>query len=213
MKFSHPTREEELALIARIRKGDTAAWDEMILRNQGLVKARAERMKGCGGLDFDDLVGHGMLGLIRALEDYDPKKRVKFATYATPWVIQFMQRAIHNTGSLIRVPEYYRWREGSASSTECAKKAKVALGEAIEQARCSQPRPERIAAANDDARKLGRMLGTLPRASASVLKLRYGIEGEEQHTVDACAKRLKLTRRQVRQLETQAMHELARRRA
>lgn len=105
---------EERALAVRIRAGDAAARDELVEHNLALVVSVARRFEG-RGLDLDDLIGEGNLGLIRAAERYDPSFGVRFTTYATNWIKQAIGDALLNRAALIRLPAYQcralaRWR-------------------------------------------------------------------------------------------------------
>jgi RNA polymerase primary sigma factor len=98
------TRDEEYALAARIAAGDRTARNRLVQANLGLVVAIARRFLG-RGLDFDDLVGEGNLGLIRAAEEFDPRFGARFSTYAVCWIKQAMRHALMHTASTIRLPE------------------------------------------------------------------------------------------------------------
>jgi RNA polymerase primary sigma factor len=79
------------------------AWDCLVLHNQRLVHSL---IRSCldQGLEYEDLVQHGVLGLMRAARKFDPAKGYKFSTYATWWVRRSVSRAIADEGALIRVP-------------------------------------------------------------------------------------------------------------
>lgn len=102
---THPTRREQTMLARQARQGDAPSRDAMILRNQRLVQAIAQQYAG-RGLDLEDLVQEGMVGLIRAVDKFDPERGVAFSTYATWWIRQSIQRAIDNTARLIRIPAH-----------------------------------------------------------------------------------------------------------
>jgi RNA polymerase primary sigma factor len=97
------TRSEEAGLAARAGRGDLNATRRMIEAHRHLVTAVARGFRG-HGVDFDDLLQEGTLGLIRALERFDCGKGFRFATYASWWVRQGMQRAILDQGRTIRIP-------------------------------------------------------------------------------------------------------------
>ena len=61
-------------------------------------------ISGGGGLDLDDLVGEGNLGLIRAAEEFDPNFGVRFGTYATYWIKEKIRSALIDTATTIRLP-------------------------------------------------------------------------------------------------------------
>jgi RNA polymerase primary sigma factor len=98
------SREEEAVLSMRIQQGDEAAWEELVRCNLRLVISIACRYLGRPGLEFDDLIQEGNLGLMRAARGFDATFGTKFSTYATWWIKQSIGRAISNKASLIRVP-------------------------------------------------------------------------------------------------------------
>jgi RNA polymerase primary sigma factor len=104
------TADEEVELAKRIERGDLEAKERMINSNLRLVIAQARRYQG-HGLPMGDLVQEGMLGLIRAVEKFDWRLGYKFSTYGVLWIRQAIQRALHNTGSTIRVPVHIGQRE------------------------------------------------------------------------------------------------------
>ena len=95
--------EQETELGQRIQAGDGAARSRMIEANLRLVVMLARRYLG-RGLPLDDLVEEGNLGLIRAVEKFDPLHGCRFSTYAAWWIRQAIERAIANQARLVRVP-------------------------------------------------------------------------------------------------------------
>ncbi|WP_078885149.1 sigma-70 family RNA polymerase sigma factor [Streptomyces sp. NRRL S-146] len=79
------------------------ARDCLVLHNQRLVHKMVPRYLE-QGLDYEDLLQHGVLGLIRAARKFDPAKGFKFSTYATWWIRQSISRAIADEGTVIRIP-------------------------------------------------------------------------------------------------------------
>lgn len=79
------------------------ARDQLIMRNQGLVGKIARRYFDTG-LDFEDLMQEGQIGLIKAANRYDPEMGTRFSTYAVWWIRQTIGRAISNTGRMVRLP-------------------------------------------------------------------------------------------------------------
>ena len=110
--------EEEKELAHRIENGESAARDRMVRANLRLVVniARAYTNKG---LPIQDLIEEGNLGLLRAVEGFDPDMNTRFSTYASYWIKQSIKRALINTAKTIRIPAYMvellsKWRRATA---------------------------------------------------------------------------------------------------
>ena len=97
------TAEQEVALARRIQKGDDAARQAMIQANLRLV-VRIARDYEDFGLPFMDLISEGNLGLIKAVERFDPDKGGKLSTYAAWWIKQSIKRALATHGRSLRLP-------------------------------------------------------------------------------------------------------------
>jgi RNA polymerase primary sigma factor len=139
-------QEKELAIA--IGQGNVEARDRMVRANLRLVVNIARGYAG-KGLGLQDLIEEGNLGLLRAVEGFDPAMGTRFSTYASYWIKQSIKRALINSGKTIRIPAYMvellsKWRRATARLTE-------ELGRS--------PTPEEV----------GRVLG-LPRKKLSIIK-------------------------------------------
>jgi RNA polymerase primary sigma factor len=97
------TREEEVKLARKIKRGDQAARQHMIKANLRLVVKIAHDYSNYG-LPLLDLISEGNIGLMKAVERFDPKKGGKLSTYAAWWIKQSIKRALANQSKTIRLP-------------------------------------------------------------------------------------------------------------
>jgi RNA polymerase primary sigma factor len=97
------TPQEEIELAARIKKGDKKAREQMIKANLRLVVKIARDYEGIG-LPLLDLISEGNIGLMKAVERFDPAKGGKLSTYGSWWIKQSIKRALANQSKTIRLP-------------------------------------------------------------------------------------------------------------
>lgn len=113
---------EEKELAYKIEDGDNEARDRMVRANLRLVVNIARGYTG-KGLALQDLIEEGNLGLLRAVEGFDPSMNTRFSTYASYWIKQSIKRALVNTAKTIRIPAYMvellaKWRRATNKLTD-----------------------------------------------------------------------------------------------
>lgn len=111
------TAEEEIKLSRKIKKGDEQARKSMIRANLRLVINIAKRYMHLG-IPFLDLIEEGNLGLMKAVDKFDPRKGYRFSTYAAWWIRQAITRSLFDRSKMIRMPVYInelinKWKKTS----------------------------------------------------------------------------------------------------
>ncbi|MDR3256760.1 MAG: RNA polymerase sigma factor RpoD/SigA [Endomicrobium sp.] len=100
-----PIPHQELKQLWEKSKTDKAAFDKVVEQNYKLVVPIAKRfMKK--GIDFMDMLEEGNIGLIKAVEKFDPSKEIAFSTYAVYWIEQYIRKAVENQAKTIRIPSH-----------------------------------------------------------------------------------------------------------
>jgi RNA polymerase primary sigma factor len=242
------TPEQEKELANRIKHGDREARDHMIRANLRLVVKIARTYIG-RGLGVPDLIAEGNLGLLRAVETFDPSMNTRFSTYATYWIKHSMKRAVNNLGRMIRIPAYMnelfiRWhrtkarleeelgrtptREEIAEGLGISSKKLATLDKAV---RIDNPQPQTAESEGDldvfyglpdanqrtpeqqlidaeDVKRAVALLNDLDEREATVLRMRFGLDGGEPMTRQTIGDCLNLTGERVHQIEKKALEKL-----
>jgi len=243
------TREQEVDLCRKIRdEACMASRERMIRSNLRLVVSIAKRYLR-RGLPMQDLIEEGNVGLLKAVENFDPEYGARFSTYGTWWIKQAIKRALINAVQPIHIPAYMveliaRWKRASRDLEEelgrqpnikelaermdlpekkvriirkavraCQRPAQEALadqGPALSDMIRDErtPMPDQQALQDDDLATIAILLDAIDDREAKILRLRYGLDGEEPLTLKEIGTHVGLTRERVRQIEIEALRKL-----
>jgi RNA polymerase primary sigma factor len=240
--------EEEKLLALRIRAGDLEARDHLTRANLRLVVNIARKYAG-RGLETADLISEGNIGLMRAVEGFDPSRGVRFSSYASWWIKQALQNALVNQAPEIRVPKYMhilliKWKRAAVklldklgrapTNEEIAasiglpkKKLKIVMkalrihgamplpcyvgdGESPDEALVNhrEPAPDANLETADDWKKVEDLIDKLDQREAAVLRMRFGLGGQEPRCLKQVGEVLGLTRERIRQIESKVLGKL-----
>ena len=248
------TPQEERELARRIQKGDNEAREQMIKANLRLVVKIARDYEGFG-VPLLDLISEGNIGLMKAVDRFDPDKGAKFSTYGSYWIKQAIRRALDNQAKTIRLPSHVVERLGilqraatrlteelGREPTDEELAAETGLSERkVRQYRQASAAPasldapmgddsdsnkiadvvadEKAALPSDelsahvDLDLMNELLRDLNEREVTILRRRYGLDGEQEKTLEEIGSDYGLTRERIRQIENAALQKLRKRMA
>jgi len=242
------TAGEELYLARRVRKGDKKAREQMIKANLRLVVKIARDYEGYG-VPLLDLISEGNIGLIKAVERYDPTKGAKLSTYSAWWIKQAIRRALSNQSKTIRLPvhvvdklaqmrraEARFFDEVGREPTDDELAGELGLSaRRISQYRRASVTPSSLDAplGDEDSNHVADvvadekaetpyeqleddnntamvrdMLETLNPREKQILQLRFGLDDNDEQTLEELGVKFNLTRERIRQIQELALRKL-----
>lgn len=201
------------------------------------------------GVPLNDLINEGNLGLIRAVEGFDPDQNTRFSTYASWWIKQAIKRSLINSDKPVHIPAYMvemisRFREArdkfeaefyrKPTTEELAERLEMtvskvdhirnavkavstptqdsdtASGQALTEGLPDQrtPRPDEALLSESEAGKVVALLEALDERESKILRMRYGLDGQEPMTLKEIGVAIQLTRERVRQIENEALRKI-----
>jgi RNA polymerase primary sigma factor len=184
--------------------------DVLITDHVGLVHRVARRYVGLG-VEYDDLVQAGMLGVLRAMKTFDPE-RGRFSTYATPWIRQSIVREIQNNSRTIRVPvhqQFSLYKSGQLSTEKLARlDAPLSDGDStLHDFLGKTDDPTEKLAKSEAHQAVVAAITELSAKQRAVVEWRFG---EEELTLSEIGSRLGVSRARARQIEESALRALQR---
>jgi len=242
------TREEEVELARRIKKGDQEALDILVRSNLRFVVSVAKKYQN-QGVALGDLINEGTLGLIRAGQKFDETKGIKFISYAVWWIRQAILQALAEQSRIVRVPlnragalhrigkrtsallqelgreptpeeiaEDLDISEEEVERTLALSQTHLSLDAPLipgEDSRLLDYLPDQFSPAPDDETyeralsvTIEEALSTLKEREAKILRLYFGLDGQEPMTLEEIGSLLGITRERVRQIKERALARL-----
>ncbi len=246
------TPQRVRSILKEIRSGEAMiqeATEKLVQANLRLVISIANGFKGVG-LPLLDLIQEGNMGLMRAIEHFDPNKGYRLSTYATYWIRQGMSRAISDKARVVRLPVHVTERRHrltqmartlahekgrKPTSEEIAAHASMSLdkvralfdvahdiislqtpvgeegtelGEFFTDS--EQLSPMECVEHKERGERVSNILHALTPREEKVIRLRFGIKEERDHTLEEVGQKLAVTRERVRQIERDAIRKLRR---
>lgn len=197
--FPRPLRpEEERLAFAAAKEGDRAARERLIRHNLRLVAHVAKKYYAAASAQ-EDMVSIGTIGLIKAVDSFDPSRRVRFSSYASQCIeneIRMHLRHTRREGTPLSLQEPL---ESHANDSGTLTLADVLPDDGAMEEDCER---------RDLAGRLRALMQSLPARDARILSMRYGLDGGKELTQQAVAEALGISRSYVSRIEKRALETL-----
>ena len=199
------TADEEQALAEQIKKGSTAAINKLVTANLRFVVQVAKQYQGMG-VELEDLIGYGNLGLFEAAKRFDAKRGVKFISFAVWYIRAELQMALNNVGRTVRIPSHKTMTEGKDYSTVSTSKPIGDEGNNDTFAARYLPAEDELSynKLKDLQFELGKALNNLKPKQKLAIAMFYGIGYDYAKPMECIAEELGVTGERARQLVRQA---------
>ena len=195
------SKGEEQELGSKIRSGDKKAINELVKSNLRFVVQVAKQYQGMG-IELEDLIASGNIGLFEAVKKYDPLRGVRFISFAIWYIRAELQKALNNLSRVVRIPSHKTMTEGKEFST-------ISTSTPIGEDEDSDTYADRYLPApidtpestlNDLKYDLNRALNNLKEKQKLALTMFYGIGYEYPKSMESISRDLSISDERVRQL-------------
>ena len=190
---------DERALVAAVQAGDWNARSRLVVSNLSFVLAIARRYRGMQ-VPFEDLVAEGALGLLEASDRFDPAHGTRFITFATWWIRKRILLALDRRSG--------RTRRGSPPRVVPLEADTGRLGLLERLPDPAAPDAERTFLRKELLAEVHRALRRLRPREREILRLRFGLDGEEPRSLVEAATVVGVSRERIRQIEWDALETL-----
>jgi RNA polymerase primary sigma factor len=197
--FPRLTREEEHAVAVRARQGDASAKEKLVRHNLGLVVAIARKQRR-GSVRLDDLVQEGNVGLMRAIEKFDPHAGTRFATYATWWIRAYIWKYLKEARSTVRPQSGTVAQPDFSLDSAIDEDGDVSY---LERIKDEGPRPEETYLSSEGDRQVRQALGKVRKRIGELGWdiIHNRLQQDPPQTLEEIGRRWGVSRERVRQVE------------
>ena len=203
-------KEEEREIVSRAVKGDKHAIEKLLTANLRFVISVAKEYRS-RGLEMDDLIQEGNLGMVKAIERFDEKSGYRFITYAVWWIRQSILKAIQDYGHVVKFPTYRKNKHPERFIPHLSLDTDIATENeaAIEQRAAS---PEDVVIKRTESELLERVIcrALKDERELFIVKSYYGLTPDGSKNLREIGAALNLTKERVRQIKFEAQRKIRR---